>query len=195
MRRAEDRVIEILMSANVWLSQRDLMKRAKCSQPAVSRALSILRKESNLLEKKTTNPFKYRAKNAYITMSDMLESSAKSYKPLTSEQMYAFLATWSETAWEPKVVKSLRNIPHAIAQLFSLAVEAAYGAEVTKDDLVQVQSLINETRQDVVTLLDVINRLANTKAVFDPDEMPVFLSRNRDIEVLQRMAHKVRTIN
>jgi hypothetical protein len=109
--------------------------------------------------------------------------------------MQAFLETWAKATWEPKVNKTLRNLPHGVAALYGLAVEASYGAEITLHDIDRIRTLFYDARHDVVKVLEVIDRFLSTTEVWDPKDMVLFLAGNRDIERIQNLAHRVREIN
>lgn len=192
---AYERVISTLASSRVYLTQKEIGAKANASQPVVSRVLAELRKQDNLNEKTSTYPIRFKIKHAVPIRTEADIAQEKIPHGITSAQMYAFLSTWAEEAWEPKVVKSLRNLPHAIAGLYALAVEAAYGADVTTRDTRKILELLNETRQDIVKVLEVVDRILATKEVWNPSDVALFLSAGHDIEKIQSLVHRTREIN
>lgn len=192
---AYERVISTLASSRVYLTQREISTKANASQPVVSRVLAELRKQDNLNEKTSTYPIRFKIKHAVPMLTTAEIAESKIVHGITSAQLYAFLSTWAEEPWEPKVVKSLRNLPHAIAGMYALAVESAYGAAVTKQDTTKILELLDETRQDIVKVLEVVDRILATKEVWNPSDMAIFLSANRDIEKIQSLVHRTREIN
>lgn len=197
--RAYERVVAALAKSKNYVNQKELAELARTTQPVVSRTLAKLRTQDSILENRNQFPVTYKLKDslalALREAEKMAEEKEEGVQALTSDQLYAFLDLWSRETWNPKAVKSLRNLPHAIASLYGLAVEASYGADVNKGDIQKVQALVNETRQDLLKAVEVIDRLLKTDDVMDPDELAVFLLANRDPEKIQRLTHRVREIN
>ncbi len=180
------------------LSQRIICERTGVSQPVVSRILKELEEKDNLFVNRNAVPVTYKLKRL-IPGIEATHSThgVDSVIPtgLSPNELNAFLETWAKATWEPKVNKSLRNLPHGVAALFGLAVEATYGAEITAQDIDRVRTLFYETRQDVVKVLEVIDRFLSTVEIWDPKDMALFLAGNRDIEKIQSLAHRIREIN
>lgn len=170
------------------------------SQPVVSRILKYLESTGNIHVSRATLPTKYTIRGV-ISETDIGTASNKQRDPfsiiesLNTDEFHAFLETWSKATWEPKVTKSLRNLPHGIAALYSLSIEAVYGAEVTSEDLIRIRKLFYETRHDVVKTLAVIDRFLATNEVWNAKEVTLFLAGNRNVEKLQNLVHRVREIN
>lgn len=180
------------------LSQRIICERTGVSQPFVSKVLTELEREDNLYVNRNAVPVTYKLKRLIpgieaVHSTHRVESEVQ--KGLSSNELHAFLETWAKATWEPKVNKSLRNLPHGVAALYSTAVEAMYGAEVTPRDIDKIRTLFYETRQDVVKVLEVIDRFLATTEVWDPKDMALFLAGNRDVEKIQNLTHRVREVN
>ena len=197
--KSQQKVYQVLC-ANISksLSQRIICERTGVSQPVVSRVLTQLEKEDNLYVNRNAVPVTYKLKRLIpgieATHSTHGVESVVS-TGLSSNEMNAFLETWAKVTWEPKVNKSLRNLPHGVAALYNLAVEASYGAEITPQDIDRVRTLFFDARHDVVKVLEVIDRFLSTTEMWDPKEVALFLAGNRDIEKIQNLAHRVREIN
>lgn len=194
-----ERVYQVLCAnLSKSLSQRDICEKAKASQATVSRVLTILEREGNLLVNRNAVPVKYKLIKliAGVEVSHSLHGiQGVVSTSLSSNEINGFLETWAKTTWEPKVNKSLRNLPHSVAGLYGLAIEAMYGAEITLQDIDRIRILLSDARNDVVKVLEVIDRFFATAELWDPKEIALFLAGNRDVEKLQNLAHRVREIN
>lgn len=180
------------------LSQKIIKERTGVDQSTISRILRDLEASDNLFVNRNAVPVTYKLKRLIpgieaVHSNHSVENVIAT--GLSANEFYAFLETWAKATWEPKVNKSLRNLPHGIAGLFGLAVEASYGAEITEQDIDRIRTLFYDARHDVVKVLEVIDRFLATSEVWDKKDMALFLAGNRDVEKLQSLTHRVREIN
>lgn len=130
------------------------------------------------------------ATNKTIELKAVKETAA-----LDSKDLLQLLIAWSKQPWDPKAFKSARALPVGLAQLYGYAIEASYGAKVSKEDLDSVRSNLDEFLNDLQGLVKVLAGILKANELWNENKFVEYLLADRDPQQIQEFVHRVRELN
>lgn len=114
---------------------------------------------------------------------------------MNSVTIVALVTKWSNEKWTPKIFKSARNFPLAMANIFKRAADVGYASRVGQEELLETRQLIEDFKSDLEQTLKVVNGVLQTQEIWDVTEFAPFLIEVANPDKLREIAHAVERIN
>lgn len=165
----------------------------------VSKYMKELREEKRIRMVRTRgNSWGYFLMNnlkreALVDTRDHSDVQIRAIKPGSLDRL---AENFAKARWDPKIVKSSRNLPLGLARLYLLAVEIQFGSAVDQTDLNDVRYSFNEFREDLRTVLSLIDSILVNPDLWEPTKFaPLLLANGHDPEFYRSLAQRIKEHN